>query len=249
MLLSGKNILVNGCGITYSKQKHKTWVNFLQFIGCDIIDASGPAVSNQWIINKTFLGLLEHPDIKTAVVQLTNLGKLDVEVDLEKIEHLVRPDPLRNFIIDFTNQVKSGDQIGDFGVWPSSVSTFHSSKQHWRKWLYSPGLEKEDLHCKLLLLDNFCKQNNIKLYVYQGYSIDWSSEQLIQLQHIIKNINSDFYSVYKKSCHYQSHDFVNQNSVPGIGYQLELAQLIGNELPQWVQEKLLKFKLAYDKSR
>jgi hypothetical protein len=234
--------------MTYSKQKNKTWVNFLKLVGCSIQDASGPAVSNQWIINKTFLALLQYPDIKIAFVQLTNLGKLDVQVNLEKIEQLVKSDPIRNFVIDHNNQIKSGDQIENSGIWPSSASVNHLSKQQWTKWLYSPELEKEDIYCKLLLLDNFCKQHSIKLNVYQGYDIDWSAEQTINLKHIIKNIDSDFYSVYKHSPHYKSHDFNNHNSVPCLEYQLELAQLFGKQLSPEIQKKLDKFKSAYDKS-
>ena len=234
--------------MTYSKQKHKTWVSFLKLVGCNILDASAPAVSNQWIFNKTFLALLQHPDIKIVFVQLTNLGKLDVQVDLEKIEQLVKSDPIRNFVIDYDNQIKSGDQIKNSGIWPSSTSVNHLSKQQWAKWLYSPELEKEDIYCKLLLLDNFCKQHGIKLNVYQGYDIDWSAEQMVDLQHMIKNIDSDFYSVYQRSPHYKSHDFNNHNSVPCLGYQLELAQLLGQQLPLGIQEKLDKFKSAYDKN-
>jgi hypothetical protein len=98
--LSDTKILVSGCGITYSKQKIKTWSNILQLTGCTIVDVGGPAVSNQWIINKTLLELQLQPDIKTAVVQLSSLGKLDVYVDQKRIDQLVIKDPLRNFIID-----------------------------------------------------------------------------------------------------------------------------------------------------
>jgi hypothetical protein len=220
----------------------------LQLSGCNIIDVSGPAVSNQWIINKTFLGLQQHPNVKTVIIQLTNLGKLDVDVDQERIDHLVAPDPLRNFVIDKNFVVKSGDQITGEGVWPSSISDYHVSKQYWNKWLVSPELEKEDLYCKLILLKNYCQQHDIELLVYQGYDIVWQDYQIANLQNIIKNINANFYSEYLKSAHYHHHNYQNNNTVPCIGYQLEIAQIISKNLPQFIQNTLTKFKLAYDRN-
>jgi hypothetical protein len=245
MSLSDIKILVSGCGITYTKQHYKTWANILKLVGCEVVDVGGPAVSNQWIINKTFLELQKHTGISTVFVQLTALGKLDVEVDVDRINYLVKTDPLRNFVIDRNLQVLSHDQIEDWGIWPSSASDCHESKKHWQKWLFSPSLEKEDVYCKLLLLEHFCKEQNIKLYVYHGYGIDWDSEQRTGLQHLIRNIDNDFYSAYLKSPHYQTHDHHEQNSVPCLGYQLELAHTIGKELPLDLQQKLLKFKSAY----
>jgi len=248
MLLLDTKILVNGCGITYSQQKIKTWANILQLAGCTIVDVSGPAVSNQWILNKTLLGLQQHSDIKTAVVQLTSLGKLDVYVDQKRINQLVIKDPLRNFIIDEHFEVKTRDQIDTTGIWPSSGSNHHESKKQWYEWLCSPFLEKEDIYCKLILLDNYCQQRNIKLHVYQGYQIEWNSQQIIGLQSIIKNIDSSFWSKYSQSLHYLKHDD-NRTSVPGMGYQIEIAQIIAKELPQSIQDKLIKFKSAYDISQ
>jgi len=245
MSLSDTKILVSGCGITFSNQKLKTWPNILQLAGCTVIDVGGPAVSNQWIINKTFLGLQKYPDIKTAIVQLTALRKLDVEVDQERINFLVKPDPLRNFIIDNDLQVKSGNQIENAGTWPSSGSTYHESKKHWDKWLFSPALEKEDLYCKLMLLNSYCQQHHIGLQVYQGYDIKWSEQQFLNLQKIIKNITSSWYSEYLISSYYQQHDEQNQNSVPCIGYQIELAEIVGKELSDNVEKKLKKFKSAH----
>jgi hypothetical protein len=115
--------------------------------------------------------------------------------------------------------------------------------------LFSPTLEKEDVYCKLLLLEHFCKEQNIKLCVYHGYYIDWNIDQYTGLQHLIKNIDDDFYSVYLKSLHYQNHDHYDQNSVPCMGYQLELAQTVSKELSTDLQQKLSKFKSSYDQSR
>jgi hypothetical protein len=248
MLLSDKKILVSGCGITFSRQQSKTWTNILQFAGCDIVDVGGPAVSNQWIVNKVFLGLQQYPDIKTAVIQLTSLKKLDVEVGPERINDLVKSDPLRNFIIDEKFQVTSADQINGSGIWPSSASDHHESKKQWYTWLCSPGLEKEDLYCKLLLLDAYCQQNYITLQVYQGYDIDWTAQQSMGLQNTIKNQALAWYSAYLKSPHYQNHNHEHQNTVPCIGYQIEIAQMVAKELPQHTQDKIAKFKLAYDRT-
>jgi len=248
MSLSDIKILVSGCGITYTKQHYKTWAKILKLAGCEVVDVGGPAVSNQWIINKTFLELQKNTDISMAFVQLTALGKLDVEVEIDRINDLVKTDPLRNFVIDRDFQVLSNSQIGDWGIWPSSVSDCHESKKQWQKWLFSPTLEKEDVYCKLLLLEHFCQERNIKLLVYHGYCIDWNSEQRTRLQHLIQNINEDFYSVYLKSSHYRNHNHHEQNSVPCLGYQLELAQTVGKELPMYLQQKLSKFKSAYDRT-
>jgi len=248
MLLSNTKILVSGCGITYSKQQLKTWANILQLAGCHILDVGGPAVSNQWIVNKTFLALQQHIDIKTAIVQLTGLAKLDVDVDQERIDQLVTPDPLRNFIIDHDFQVKSQEQITGSGVWPSSFSSHHESKKQWRKWLFSPALEKEDLYCKLVLLDNYCQQHQIKLYVYQGYEISWTQSQTLNLQNIIENIDTCWYPEYVKSSHYQQHNHQNSNTVPCMGYQIELSCMVGKKLPEPVQNKLIKFKSTHDRN-
>jgi len=245
--LSDTKILVSGCGITFSKQKVKTWPNILQLAGCAVTDVGGPAVSNQWIVNKTFLGLQQHSDIKIAVVQLTGLGKLDVEVDVEKINELVRPDPLRNFVIDYDNQIKSNDQLEISGVWPSSGSQHHESKKQWYKWLSSPGLEREDLYCKLMLLDMFCKQCDIKFCVYQGYDIAWNQQQYADLKSIIKNIDTSLYTLYQKSKYYQDLGLQN-SSVPSLHFQLEIATAVGKELPIGVQNKIAKFKSTYEKN-
>jgi hypothetical protein len=234
--------------MTYSKQQVKTWVNILQLVGCSILDVGGPAVSNGWIVNKVFLALQQHTDIKTAIVQLTTLDKLDVDVDQERINQLVMTDPLRNFIIDCDFQVKSQEQIIGPGVWPSSSSDHHESKKQWRKWLFSPELEKENLYCKLVLLNHYCQQHQIKLYVYQGYEISWSPLQILNLQNIIENTNACWYSEYINSPYYQQHNHQNSNLEPCIGYQVELACIVSKHLPEPVQNKLVKFKSSNDRN-
>lgn len=247
MSLSNTKILTSGCGITFSRQKVKTWVNILQLSGCDVTDVSGPAVSNQWIINKAFVKLVTDPTIKTVILQLTSLEKLDVEVDQERITELVRPDAIRNFVIDHDYEVKSHDQIESSGVWPSSRSIDHQSKLHWYKWLCSPGLEREDLYCKLLLLNFFCQQQNIALHVYQGYDVPWDTKQYQDLQRIIKNIDASFYTVYEKSQHYQDLG-LQDSTVPTLAFQIEIAHIVSQHLPTTVQHKVAKYKLMYEKN-
>jgi hypothetical protein len=58
--LSNKKILISGCGFSFSKQERKTWVNVLKSVGVNIVDVGGPAVSNQWILNKTFINKNQH---------------------------------------------------------------------------------------------------------------------------------------------------------------------------------------------
>jgi hypothetical protein len=96
-----------------------------------------------------------------------------------------------------------------------------------------------------MLLNSYCQQHHIGLQVYQGYDIKWSDQQFLYLQKIIKNITSSWYSEYLISFYYQQHDKQNQNSVPCMGYQIELAEIVGKELSYNVEKKLKKFKLAY----
>ena len=72
----------------------------LRASGVDITDTGGPAVSNQWIINRAFLNMLEqHHD--HAIIQLTSIGKLDVEIiHNNRYRDLVCTDSLRNFSVD-----------------------------------------------------------------------------------------------------------------------------------------------------
>jgi hypothetical protein len=240
-------ILVNGCGYTFSKQSRKTWTNILSVAGANIIDISKPAISNQWIINKTFLELCNNTNIKSVIVQLTSLGKFDVEVDLERINNLVKPDPIRNFVISYDNSICSHDQLPTAGIWPSSGSQDHESKKQYMKWLYSPGLETEDLFCKVIMLASYCQTKKIKLYVYQAYDIIWSESQKKQLTNIIQNINESFNHQYKKSLYYKDHDFSNANTVPNLKFQLEIASIIVKNLDATVQKKLEKIKNAYDR--
>ena len=209
MLLSNKKVLVSGCGFSFGGQERKTWVNVLRSVGVDIVDVGGPAVSNQWILNRVFLKLLEDSSINHVVLQLTNIGKLDVEVDTQRQIELVDTDSLRNFTVD--------------GIWPSSVSIDHESKKLYNQWLLSPRLETQDVFCKTILLHDWCKSRNIEITVLQGYHIPWTDQQKILLGSIILNMSDPLYDQYQRSEFYKYHDHVGQNTVPCKQYQIDLA--------------------------
>jgi hypothetical protein len=212
MSLSNKKYLISGCGISWSGQERKTWVNICKASGAKVVDVGGPAVSNQWILNKVITELNSNM-FDCVIIQLTSLLKLDVEINQERYNELVATDSVRNFTYQ--------------GIWPSSASTDHISKQMNYKWLASPILELEDIFCKLILLDHFCKQKGIKLYVFQGYELPWTPEQKNNLIDIIQNLDKDFYSDYLNSAHYQFHD--HSNSVPCLSYQFYLARQIAQQ--------------------
>ena len=223
MSLSSKKLLISGCGLSYSGQERKTWVRVFKTLGVKLHDVGGPAVSNQWIVNKAFTELLNN-DYDKVIVQLTSIGKLDVEVDEERIRELVVNDTIRNFTYN--------------GVWPSSASEEHESKKLWAKWLYSPQLEVEDLFCKLVLLKNFCDTKNIQLYVFQGYPIPWSEKQKDHLKNLIIDIDDWLYRAYPDSEHYQFHD--HSNSVPSLSYQIVLARYIAQKCGIDIENKIHK---------
>ena len=206
-----KKFLISGCGLSFGGQERKTWVNIFRAAGVKLTDVGGPAVSNQWILNKAILALYDC-QYDAVIIQLSGIGKLDVEINGERYNELVVNDPIRNFTYQ--------------NIWPSSASDEHISKQLYYKWLVSPTLETEDLLCKLLLLKNLCNQQNIDLYIFQGYCIPWSGKQKELLDGIIYNLNNDLYSAYPNSEHYQFHD--HTNTVPCLSYQFVLAKTIAN---------------------
>lgn len=231
MLLSNKKILTSGCGVSWSGQSKKTWVNILKTLGGDIVDVGGPAVSNQWILDRAIENITRTTDITHAIIQLTSLGKLDVEVDQERIDELVTTDSLRNFVIQ--------------GVWPSSSSQEHQSKQLWDKWLSSPGLELQSMCCKLILLEHWCKNHNIKLVVFQGYDLSWNASQKSQLCSIF-----DFDAVpavleYYDSDLYQYHDHNKQNTVPCLEFQFELAHRVSKQIDSVLHDRVVLAQQQY----
>lgn len=197
-------ILISGCGFSFSKQHSKTWVNIFKSCGLQITDISGPAVSNQYILNKTILELLENPNYDHILIQLTALGKLDVSVDNLRYNELVKNDSLRNFT--FNN------------IWPSSISNEHISKQLYNKWLVSPELEVEDVFVKLSLLNRLYKN----ITVIQAYDINWVDKHKT-VENLFFNFNQPLESEYKTGEYYKFHNHDNFNTVPCIQYQSYLA--------------------------
>lgn len=245
--------MISGCGITYEAAPHKTWPRVLKCLGYNIIDTSGPAVSNQWIFNKSLSRLVDEPDIHTVILQLTDIGKLDVEMDQSRLRDLVVDDSRRNFVITPQNAVIRVDQhtiqdIADGAVWPSSFSQDHAAKQSWRRYLYSGGLELEDIFCKLIMLKAYCDQRDIDLLVFQGYDLPWHQEHSARLTTIVKNINTSFSSEYHRSIFYQAHDHSAQNFVPCFAYQVQIAQEIAQylEMDDISREKLNRIITRYN---
>lgn len=230
MSQSNKKILVSGCGISYSKQQEKSWVKILHTMGVKIKDVGGPAVSNQWILNKVICELSSNTNYTHAIIQLSAIGKLDVEVFDNRESELVKADSLRNFTVQ--------------GIWPSSFSTEHQAKKLYNQFLVSPKLEVEDLFCKLILLADFCKRRQIELIVYEGYDVQWDkySDQLID---IVENLNDPWYTQYQKSDSYAHHNYQNYNTVPCLDFQIELASLVSKRVGidlstklEWLKQKL-----------
>ena len=227
-----KKILVSGCGISFSGQRAKTWVNILSLAGADIVDTGAPAVSNQWIINRAFLQLEADPTIRQAVLQLTAMGKLDVEINEERLKELVEPDFIRNFTVD--------------DVWPSSASVAHPSKQLWRQWLFSPKLEQQDVICKLRLLKHWCNTHKVELTVIQGYDLRWKEDQHQHLTSIINDVN------YNIIDHYQGSEWYTHNQtidVPVLGFQFEIAQLVAQQVDPALADQVEKIRQDFAKSR
>lgn len=229
--MSDKKLLVSGCGITFSGQTHRTWVNVLSAAGADIVDVSAPAVSNQWIINRAFMQLEADETIKKAVIQLTACGKLDVEVNEERIKTLVEPDSVRNFTVD--------------DVWPSSFSVEHESKQLWKQWLSSPGLEQQDIICKLKLLEHWCNTHQIQLLVVQGYDMQWNTQQQTQLKSIIDQVEYNIMDEYKNTTWYQPDSDID---VPALGYQIKLALDIAHKVQPDLLPRIEKMQQGFSKT-
>ena len=227
MLSLNKKILVSGCGFSCSDQERRTWVTVLKSTGVNIVDVGGPAVSNQWILNKVFVRLLEE-QFDEVVIQLTSLGKLDVEVDLVRELALVKSDSLRNFTLD--------------GIWPSSHSREHQAKALYYDYLSSPRLEMEDLFCKLVMLSNWCKTHGQRLTILQAYPITWTKQQR---PHVDIFNSVPLYQAYTESELYRLHDFENSNAVPNIHYQIQLAKTLAKHLGLHVTDKIEKIEKYY----
>tara|TARA_B100001057_G_scaffold495785_1_gene595606 strand:- start:1242 stop:1901 length:660 start_codon:yes stop_codon:yes gene_type:complete len=214
-------ILISGCGITFAGER-PTWSKVLDIAGYDITDVSGPAISNQLIINNLLEKVYEN-NFDHVICQLTTFGKLDVEIN-ENNQWLRDEDTLRNFTYN--------------GYWPSSHSEDSQIKSDYYKYLYSPSLEEQDTIFKLLLLQTKCSESNTKLHIIQGYHIDWKNKLVDKLD-IDKGFN--IYDMYKDSDFYDRHDHSNQNTVPNKFFQVHLARHIAKNYLMEVKTTLEKF--------
>ena len=219
-------ILISGCGITWSKQERPSWAKVLRVCGVDIDDRAGPAISNQLILDNMIDAVMEN-EYSQAVCQLTDVGKLDVELNSDDRREIMKKDPIRNF--SFQN------------IWPSSSSQDHESKRLYYKYLYSPGIEQKNILHKWLLLKILCLEKDITLHTILGYKINWIGEdyKLIETNH-----DWQIYEDYKTSSHWQSHDHTvgEKNTVPNKHYQIALAKKINKEfLKLPIEDKLEKF--------
>ena len=220
-----KKVLISGCGISYTQQAHcKTWGNILRLTGNEVIDTGGPAVSNHWILNRAINYLLQN-SVDYVVIQLTNLDKLDVEVDDIREETLVKPDTIRNFVID--------------NVWPSSVSLEHPAKQMWFEHLFSPRLELQDIEVKLRLLKFYCDTNHIPLLILKGYDLPENNfdELLYNCQSLYEQyISHDFYVYHNDQPHM---------STPCLEFQFVIAYQIIDALKLDVKPQIDKIQSQY----
>lgn len=191
-------ILISGCGISFPGER-PTWVKMFKILGLDLVDLSGPAISNYLILNQ-LLNEVQQNEYTHVICQLTSFGKLDVELTRHN-RHLMEQDTIRNF------------EYGKY--WPSSTSTDHEYKQIWNKYLYSPSIEQDDIRFKLQLLEMICSLKNIKLYIIQGYNIGVS--------------NYNIYDDYLSDETYRYHDNSDQNTVPCRQFQVKIAKKINTD--------------------
>lgn len=234
--MSKQKILISGCGLSFSGQERRVWTNILKIAGADIVDVSGPAVSNQWILDQTVLKLLADDTITDVVIQLTLLGKLDVDItSIDQELALVKSDTIRNFTYQ--------------GVWPSSGSKDHISKQLWYEYLYSPRLEIQEIFCKIMLIDNWCNAHNIKLTILQGYDINWTNEQLVQIKDTILNLDKTIWKDYVESEFFAEDPHDSPNTVPGLGFQFYLASKLAKTIAPALVDKINYINKQYEQTK
>tara|TARA_Y100000385_G_scaffold170058_1_gene176098 strand:+ start:184 stop:867 length:684 start_codon:yes stop_codon:yes gene_type:complete len=217
-------ILVSGCGISYGKGETPTWINVLQICGLDIKDLTGPGITNSLILN-LLISELHKNTYSHVICQLTQLGKLDVELN-DKNRSLMENDSLRNY------------SFGNY--WPSSFSTDHIAKKMFYDYLYSPGIEEQDLIIKILYLQELCRKKKIKLCIFQGTRIEWKDplhKKLLLWKDFIMIEN------YEKHETYKFHDRPSPIITPNKFYQIYFAKKINQIfIKENIQTKLEKFK-------
>jgi|TARA_B110000977_G_C11051897_1_gene482650 hypothetical protein len=214
-------VLVSGCGITFSGER-PTWTKVLHIAGVSLNDVSGPAIGNYTILNNLLEQLYTQEEFSHVICQLANMSKLDVELHNNN-RWLMEQDSIRNFEFQ--------------GYWPSSASMESEVKRHWKNYLYSPGMEEQDIIFKLLLLQDLCAIKKIPLLIVQGYPIKWTNP-------LVKRIKiSDYiiYQDYKKDPSYLEEDHSPKNNVPMKEFQIKLAKKFNDIFLHMDLPKLDKF--------
>jgi hypothetical protein len=217
--------LISGCGISYGAGELPTWTKVLKLCGLDINDLTGPGITNGLILN-LLIDELHKNKYSHVICQLTNQGKLDVELN-DRNNSLMQNDSLRNY--SFQNK-----------YWPSSISTDHDAKKMYYDYLYSPGIEEKDLIIKLLYLQKLCEETKTELLVVQGTGIEWT-DPLHKKIEIYQDFN--IHDDYKNSEFYIHHDHNDKRSaVPNKYYQIHFAKKINDLfLKQDIEKTLKKF--------
>ena len=218
-------ILIGGCGFSYGYRDLPTWPKVLKICGLNITDLTGPGMTNGLILNLLITELHKN-HYSHVICQLTNQGKVDVELNV-KNKKLMQNDPIRNF--------KFLDKY-----WPSSTSKNHEAKKLYYDYLYSPGIEEKDLIIKLLYLQKLCKEAKTNLFIFQATAINWK-DPLHKKINIMKNFN--MLDDYKDSTYYKHHDHNDKRDKPNKFYQVHFAEKINSLfLKQKINEKLKKLK-------
>ncbi len=217
------NILISGCGISFSKQERPTWINVLKICGLNINDVSGPGISNDTILNALLFELDKDITITHVICQLTNTGKLDIEMNKDREPMMNNTDDYRRFTWN--------------GLWPSSVSQKPDEKKLYYKLFHNKKIEIENLIIKLYLLQKLCTERNVELYVVQGYSIDWPQNSMLDKINFDKTY--DIRSHYERHHSFKHHDNTNNNSVPCKLFQKHLAKKINDDFIKYTLDTRL----------
>ena len=217
-------ILVSGCGLSWSKQNKPSWVKVLQLCKVPIKDIGGPAVSNEYILNRLIKYVHEQDHIDHVICQLTGTDKLDIEINDERYDKLVKNDSIRNFTHE--------------GLWPSSSSDDNQIKKDYYKWIYSRNIDIENTIIKIFTLNELCNKKHIPITFIQGYHITWPNSKLLDNVNMDKNFN--IYDYYMASDYWKLHDHKNMNSVPCVEFMKHYAFKINSEILHFNLDKHMK---------
>ena len=99
---------------------------------------------------------------------------------------------------------------------------------------------------KLMLINNWCAIHQIELFVLQAYVIPWTNMQFNQLKNIVVNLGDPLNLQYINSSQYACHDFLNQNTVPCLLYQIELAKYVSSLVEPVFLNRIEKIQKHYN---